>query len=153
MESAGNSEFCWRTESSVKKEIEFGYGPHLMLDLFGCDKDKLSDINFVLDLLNTFPDKMKMAKITPPHVFKYEGKSPEEGGISGVVLVGESHISVHTFPDKKHAFIDIFSRDDFDADYARSELLGIFKATHDTAKLLNRGLGHPEDIQPAPGVN
>ena len=104
-------------------EVQYGFGPHLMLDCYGCPREKLGDMDLIFNTLDTFPPKIGMNKIMPPYVFKYVGKVPEDWGISGVVLIAESHISIHTFPDKDHAFIDIFSCKDFDTDYARRELL------------------------------
>jgi S-adenosylmethionine decarboxylase len=136
----------------MKSENEYGFGPHLMLDCYGCPEEKLSDVDFIFGILDNFPDKIKMTKIMPPYVFKYHGRVPEDWGISGVVLIAESHISIHTFPDKKHAFIDIFSSKEFDADYARAELLKRFEATHHEIVLLNRGVEFPKNIDRAADV-
>lgn len=130
----------------MKTDVEYGFGPHLMLDLYGCPKEKLADIDFVFNVLDTFPDKIKMTKIMPPYVFKYHGKVAEDWGVSGVVLIAESHISIHTFPDKEYAFIDIFSCKEFDTDYARAELLDLFSATHHEVAILNRGVEFPKHI-------
>jgi len=120
-----------------------------MLDCYGCPKEKLADMDLICRTLDDFPAKIKMTKIMPPYVFKYVGKVPEDWGVSGVVLIAESHISIHTFPDKEHAFIDIFSCKDFDTDYARRELLNIFEATHHEVILLNRGVEFPKNIRRA----
>ena len=48
------------------------------------------------------------SKIMPPYVFRYHGEVPEDWGVSGVVLIAESHISIHTFPDKGYLSLDIF---------------------------------------------
>ncbi|MFH1347253.1 MAG: adenosylmethionine decarboxylase [Candidatus Margulisiibacteriota bacterium] len=136
----------------MKIDVEYGFGPHLMLDCYGCPKEKLSDIDFVFNILDTFPDKIKTTKIMPPYVFKYHGKVPDDWGISGVVLIAESHISIHTFPDKQHAFIDIFSCKDFDTNYARREMLKLFEATHHEVTLLNRGAEFPKNISHAANI-
>lgn len=130
-------------------EVKYGFGPHLMLDCYGCPKEKLADMDLIFKVLDDFPAKIKMTKIMPPYVFKYVGKVPEDWGVSGVVLIAESHISIHTFPDKEHAFVDIFSCKDFDTDYARKELLDIFEATHHEVILLNRGVEFPKNMQRA----
>ncbi|OGB89584.1 S-adenosylmethionine decarboxylase proenzyme [candidate division WOR-1 bacterium RIFCSPHIGHO2_01_FULL_53_15] len=130
-------------------EVKYGFGPHLMLDCYGCPKEKLADMDLIFAALDTLPAKIGMTKIMPPYVFKYSGKVAEDWGISGVVLIAESHISIHTFPDKEHAFIDIFSCKDFDTDYARRELLEIFDATHHEVILLNRGVEFPKNIRRA----
>jgi S-adenosylmethionine decarboxylase len=120
-----------------------------MLDCYGCPKEKLADMDFIFGLLDKFPDKIKMTKIMPPYVFKYHGRVPEDWGVSGVVLIAESHISIHTFPDKQHAFIDIFSCKEFDTDHARAELLRHFEADHHEVVLLNRGVEFPKNIDHA----
>lgn len=111
-----------------------------MLDCYGCPKEKLADMGLVRRALEAVPEMIKMTKVMPPYVFKYVGQVPEEWGVSGVALIAEAHSSIHTFPDKEHAFIDIFSSKDFDADYACRELLKIFEATDHEALLLNRGV-------------
>ena len=133
-------------------EVKYGFGPHLMLDCYGCPKEKLADMDMIFSTLDNFPAKIGMHKIMPPYVFKYTGKVAEDWGISGVVLIAESHISIHTFPDKAHAFIDIFSCRDFDTDHARGLLLDIFGATHHEVILLNRGLEFPKNIRRAAGI-
>lgn len=115
-----------------------GFGPHLMLDLFGCPVERLTDIDFIINVLETFPAKIGMTKLLPPHVFKYHGKEPNDWGVSGVVLVVEAHISIHTFPESRHAFIDIFSCTDFDTNAARDQLLELFESDQHEQSLLNR---------------
>lgn len=127
-------------------ETKFGFGPHLMLDCFGCSKEKLADMDFIFNILDTFPKKIGMHKIMPPHVFTYHGKVAEDWGVSGVVLIAESHISIHTFPEKEHAFIDIFSCKDFDIDYARDLMLDYFESAHHETVLLNRGVEFPKNM-------
>jgi S-adenosylmethionine decarboxylase len=108
--------------------MEFGFRPHLMLDCYGCSKERLSDVDFINNLLDFFPEKLGMSKIAPPNVFKYHGAVNDDWGLSGVVLSGGAHISIHTFPDKEYAFIDIFSSEDFDIDVAKNEMIKCFNA-------------------------
>jgi S-adenosylmethionine decarboxylase len=56
-----------------------------------------------------------------------------------VVLIAESHITIHTFPDKDHAFIDIFSCKDFDTDYAVNYMINLFEAKEHEVSLASRG--------------
>ena len=89
--------------------LQKGFGPHVMLDLNQCNQDHLSSVDRCFKLLDDLPNKIGMTKITMPHVFPYEGLVPEDKGITGVVIIAESHLSIHTFPLKSYAFIDIFS--------------------------------------------
>lgn len=128
-------------------DLQYGFGPHLMLDLYGCPKEKLSDLNFVLDILDNLPDKIGMTKISPPHVFQYNGKGKKNWGVSGVVLISESHISIHTFPENNHAFIDIFSCKEFDTNFARDELVSLFQAGRHQEMVKNRGAEFPQNVR------
>jgi len=123
----------------MKEKVTYGFGPHLMLDCYGCNKQKLSDMDLIFDTLDKFPAKLGMNKIMPPYVFKYHGSVPEDWGISGVVLIAESHITIHTFPDKDHAFIDIFSCKDFDTDLAADHMINLFEAKEHEVTLSARG--------------
>jgi len=110
---------------------------HFMLDCYGCPKDKLNDVALVFNFLDSFPEKIKMTKVSEPQVFKYNANSAGEWGVSGVVLIAESHISIHTFPDKEHVFIDIFSCKKFDTDLAKEEIMKVFAATDHDEKVLD----------------
>ena len=58
-----------------------GFGPHLMMDGYGCDKKKLHDLNLIYRLLDELPTRIGMTKIMPPYVFKYSGLRPEDWGL------------------------------------------------------------------------
>ena len=127
--------------------IEYGFGQHLMLDGYGCDREKLMDLNGIYDFLNRYPDEIQMTKIMPPYVFKYSGKVPEDWGISGFVLIAESHISIHTFPEKLYLSLDIFSCKPFDTDAAIERIKRIFDIKKVEIKLLDRGHEFPKVIR------
>ena len=129
------------------EHVEYGFGQHLMLDGYGCDRDKLVDLNGIYDFLSRYPDEIQMTKIMPPYVFKYSGKVPEDWGISGFVLIAESHISIHTFPDKLYLSLDIFSCKAFNANLAIRHIKDIFSIEKMEIKLLNRGHEFPRIIR------
>lgn len=85
-----------------------------------------------------------MHKISTPYVIDYDGgEKPEDAGISGFVLIAESHISVHTFPKKGFVSIDVFSCRNFDTTQTvafASESFGIKRAEVHT---IERGHGFP----------
>jgi S-adenosylmethionine decarboxylase len=119
------------------------FGPHLVLEAYGCSPQALADLTLVSDVLEAFPDKLNMTKIMPPYVFKYSGAVPEDWGVSGIVLIAESHISIHSFPDKGFVTLDIFSCKDFDVDKAIEYFNGIFKPESFEKQLLMRGREFP----------
>ena len=113
---------------------------HLIIDGFGANRKMLESEDMIYDLLDRYPSQIGMTKVAPPQVFKYIGSKPDDWGISGFVLIAESHISIHTFPERRYVNIDIFSCKDFDSEYATQELKAIFEFDEIQKYLLNRGL-------------
>ena len=119
---------------------------HLIVDGFGADPEKLQDLEFLFDLLDHYPSQIGMTKIMPPYVFKYHGVKPQDWGLSGFVLIAESHISIHTFPEKEYLNIDIFSCKEFDADAAVDHMKLQFGITEVETRVLERGLEYPHEV-------
>lgn len=126
---------------------EFGFGVHLMVDGYGCDRAKLEDINLIYDFLDESPSQMEMTKIMPPYVFRYNGLVPEDWGISGFVLIAESHISVHTFPEKHYVSLDMFSCKPFNTQQALETVRNFFRMQKYEVKILDRGQEFPNNVK------
>jgi len=124
-----------------------GFGPHLTLDGYGCNREKLEDLGLIYSILDEFPSYIGMTKIMPPYVFRYSGLKPEDWGVSGFVLIAESHISIHTFPCKNYLSLDIFSCKNFDAEKAVSYIREIFEIKKYQMNLFDRGAEFPKDIE------
>ncbi|HEX2036625.1 MAG TPA: S-adenosylmethionine decarboxylase [Chloroflexota bacterium] len=91
---------------------------HLVVDGFVDDVSRISEIAPIFELLDTLPLEIGMTKITQPYVFRYHGVVPEDWGITGMVIIAESHISIHTFPEHRRFHMDVFSCKPFDSDGA-----------------------------------
>ena len=123
-----------------------GFGPHLMMDGYGCDKKKLQDLNLIYRLLDELPTRIGMTKIMPPYVFKYSGLRPEDWGLSGFVLIAESHISSHTFPEKNFVSVDIFSCKEFDSEFASGYFTAAFGMAKVESTVIDRGTEFPKEL-------
>jgi S-adenosylmethionine decarboxylase len=123
----------------MKESKTEAFGPHLMLDLSQCNPEKLRDYDLIFNTLNELPEKIGMTKITQPYVFPYSGLVPEDKGITGTVIIAESHISIHTFQEKDHCFVDVFSCRDFDVEYAAEYLINTFESKKYDKHVVNRG--------------
>jgi S-adenosylmethionine decarboxylase len=119
------------------------FGPHLTLDAVGCPKELLMDLDRLAKFLDKLPESIGMTKIMPPYVFRYCGLVEEDAGISGVVLLAESHASCHFFEHKETAFLDIFSCKDFDVQKAIAEFSAIYKPVRTEHRLFSRGREFP----------
>ncbi len=113
---------------------------HLIIDGFGANPKMMESEELIYELLDHYPSQIGMIKVAPPQVFRYIGSKPEDWGISGFVLIAESHISIHTFPERRYVNIDIFSCKDFDAEQAIRELKDRFELAELKTYLLKRGL-------------
>ena len=131
----------------MNKKPEYGFGHHLMLDGYGCDSERLQDINYIYDFLNDYPEKMSMNKIMPPYVFRYEAKNTDEWGISGFVLIAESHISIHTFPQNDYLSLDIFSCRPFNVNHAIATVTEYFRIHRKEVNVIDRGREFPNNIR------
>ena len=113
---------------------------HLIIDGFGSNRELLESEELIYQLLDDYPTQIGMTKVTPPYVFRYIGTKPEDWGISGFVLIAESHISIHTFPERGYVNIDVFSCKDFDSEQVIKDLQARLELTKLRSYLLNRGL-------------
>ena len=113
---------------------------HLVIDGYGGDIDKMWDEDLVRDFLYQYPDSLDMTRITEPTVLRYEAPKSEDSGVSGFVIIAESHISIHTFPRKDYINIDIFSCQPFDHERALADVKNLFDLAEVKTWLLERGL-------------
>ena len=113
---------------------------HLIIDGYGGNVEKMWDQELVRDFLDNFPSKLAMTPITEPQVLKYIGDTVEDAGVSGFVIIAESHISIHTFPYRRYVNMDIFSCKSFDDQRALAEAKQLFDLTDVKTWLLDRGL-------------
>lgn len=125
---------------------------HLAIDGFGGSTAKLQDQQLVYNILDELPDRIGMTKIMPPYVFKYSGVKPEDWGISGFVLIAESHISIHTFPEKGYVNVDVFSCKYFESQAAIDYVTERFELEGINVNVLDRGLEYPTDVASAASI-
>ncbi len=118
---------------------------HLVIGGLRGDPAKMWDVELVRGFLTDCPDTLGMTRITEPRVISYDAPKLDDSGVSGFVIIAESHISVHTFPNRRYVNIDIFSCQKFDHDQALKEAKGLFGLQEVKTWLLDRGLEWLDD--------
>lgn len=113
---------------------------HLVIDGFGGNQQKMWDTHLLQQFLIHYPANLGMTRITEPKVLEYHGPKPDDDGISGFVIIAESHISVHTFPYRNYVNIDIFSCRSFDDARALEDAKALFDVDEVKTWVLDRGL-------------
>ena len=109
------------------KEIE-QFGIHYMLDGYGASPEILSDVKALRNILDTLPGRMGMHVINEPVVVEVGPKNRKDpGGLSGFVMIAESHISFHTFPKRGFVTIDVYTcQNELDTDKLTREFTDFF---------------------------
>lgn len=84
----------------VKEGVHYA-GTHLLIDLWGAKN--LTNLSYIEQTLR---DCTAACHATLLHIHLHQFSS--SGGISGVAVLAESHISVHTWPERNYAAFDVF---------------------------------------------
>ena len=78
-------------------------GKHLLLELKDCDAGLLNDMDYLREALAEVAELIGATAIKD----SFHRFSPQ--GISGIVIIAESHISIHTWPEYSFAAVDVFT--------------------------------------------
>ncbi len=124
----------------------FGFGPHLMIEGMQASESCLNDPEFIREVLTQMPLELDMNVVLEPHVSRIEGLTSQDSGITAVVIVKESHISIHTFPARGFLNVDIFSVREFDVQKAVDFIVERFEVGRFETHLINRGREFPKDL-------
>ncbi len=88
-------------------------GKHFIIDAYGIKKERLENQKAIKKLLGSLPKRFKMRPLRRPVVAKVVSSKYHDWGISGFVMLYESHISLHTWPGEGYLAMDIYSCKDF----------------------------------------
>ncbi len=78
-------------------------GRHCILELYQCDQTKLNDEAFIRTTITS------SAKIAGATLLNLVTHSFKPQGVTGLALLAESHISIHTWPENGYAAVDVFT--------------------------------------------
>ncbi|MEL6207332.1 MAG: S-adenosylmethionine decarboxylase [Pseudomonadota bacterium] len=128
------------------------FGLHLMLDGYEADPALLSDKRGLYRQLTLVPEALGMHRIAAPLVVEVGPLNRKDpGGLSGVALIAESHISVHTFPSRRFVTIDVYTcQNDMDCQAVTASLVAAFRIGSWDVHVQPRGLRYPTADRPAP---
>lgn len=109
-------------------------GKQIVLDLYECDTERFDDIDWVRA---TLVEAARRAAATIVEVV-FHKFAP--WGISGVVVIAESHIAIHTWPEKRYAAVDVFTCGPvLDLDRAVRYLIDAFGSRNPRQVRIDRG--------------
>lgn len=112
------------------------FGRHVAVDTWGADFDKLNSAEWLQAQM------VEAAEVCGATVLSVQSKQFEPQGATVLVLLSESHISIHTYPEKGFAALDCYTcGETVDPQAAIDYLVSVLKPERTYAKKLIRGLG------------
>lgn len=110
-------------------------GRHVIAELWQCDFDKLNDMDYIE---KTFVDAALKAGAEIREV-AFHKFAPQ--GVSGVVIISESHLTIHSFPEHGYASVDVFTCGDLDPTIAADYIAKALGSQASEVTELSRGMG------------
>jgi S-adenosylmethionine decarboxylase len=117
---------------SISKNNDISAGKHFIIDFWG--RANLQDQVVIEQALK---DAAKAAGAMLLHIHLH--KFADQGGVTGVALLAESHISVHTWPENNYAAFDVFMCGDAKPEKAIEVLKQVFQPSKVEIKEILRG--------------
>lgn len=123
-------------------------GRHILVEFMNCKADVLNDVAAIESAM------VEAAKIAGATVINSTFHHFSPYGVSGVVVIQESHLAIHTWPEYRYAAVDLFTcGDTVDPWVSFEHLKKVFDASY-SALEMNRGATHVlkkgNDIQVKP---
>lgn len=110
-------------------------GKHTFVDLYECNKDLLNNIKALEELM------LEAAKIAKATIIKSHFHQFSPQGISGSVIIAESHFNIHSWPEFGYAAVDLFTcGDTIDEAIATELLVRKLESGRHEVKTIQRGL-------------
>lgn len=123
------------------------FGVHLMIDGYSASGPLMTDATALRGLLDSLPAEMGMHAICTPVVVEVGPNCLKDpGGLSGFVMIAESHISFHTFPGRGFVTIDLYTcQTGLNRQATIDRLLLAFQITDAEVHVQERGLRYPAE--------
>lgn len=113
---------------------------HLIIDGYECASELLYDPGALMQWLNRLPRRIDMSVLVPAVVaeIKIPRCRQSDEGVSGIVMIYESHIAVHTWPQRREMQADVYSCKPFDAEAVLAHFVHDFGMGSYDAELIAR---------------
>jgi S-adenosylmethionine decarboxylase len=121
------------------------FGVHIMIDGYDAPHHLLDSDDYLRKLLDWLPGAIGMTIISEPKIVRVGPMNKKDsGGISGFVMIAESHISFHTFPSRNFVTLDLYTcQGDIDRQKTVALLKRVFEIKDADVFIQDRGLRYP----------
>jgi len=122
--------------------LDDALGRHVLAELFGCKAEMLNNADAIRDAM-VAAARSAGAEVVGEFFHRF---SPH--GVSGVVVISESHLTIHTWPEHGYAAADVFTCGSrVDPWVACKHLVSALGATTMTATEARRGVFSPNQAR------
>ncbi len=121
------------------------FGEHITLDGYMGNKEFLNDKERVFAWVDKLPEELGMHKITVPELVHADSNGDKDpGGWSGIVMIAESHISIHTFVDRRFASADVYTcKNGMNTEHIINKFKELFGFEEVEVNFIKRGTKYP----------
>ena len=136
-------------ETAARLSVTMSLGKHWIIDCYDCDRDVIDDPALVEPIM------LEAARRAGATVMGSHFHTFEPQGVSGVVIIAESHLAIHSWPEYRYAAVDVFTcGESIDIDRA----IEVFKEHFGTDEVvlagdLNRGIMGQNGLQRAQSIS
>lgn len=122
------------------------FGVHILFDGYNIEFDLLKNKEKLEDFLYSTTRELGMHTISEPTVVEVGPLNKKDpGGVSGFILIAESHISFHTFPARGFITVDIYTcQSELDDNLVKKILIDYFQTSEYDLQIIQRGTKYPE---------
>ena len=126
-------------------------GLHWFVDATDCRSHRMADPDHVRHVLIDLPARLGLTRVGDPQMFEHSAGDDAERTVAGLVLIAESHLSLHVRPGLSTLHADLFSCKAFDTRAALAYLEDAFGFTHYREHTFERGpprvAASPEEVR------
>ncbi len=110
-------------------------GRQILVEYYDCESEKINDVGFIESSL------LEATRTSGATIISHNFHKFSPYGVSGVVVIAESHVSIHTWPEYNYAAVDIFTcGDTIDPWVIQEYLKEAFESKNISSMEMKRGM-------------
>lgn len=116
-------------------------GIHLLLELKKCNAEHLNDLDYIKDTM------IEAAEAVGAEIIGESFHRFEPQGVTGVLAISESHLSIHTWPELGYAAGDVFTcGESFDPQSVAQLIIDRMECKDPVIQIIQRGVEALEPV-------
>lgn len=114
-------------------------GRQILVEYYDCDSDKINDVEFIESAF------LQATRDSGATIISHNFHKFSPHGVSGIVVIAESHVSIHSWPEYNYAAVDIFTcGDTIDPWTIQEYLKEAFESQNISSMEMKRGMFKPQ---------